>query len=88
METLPQPLAVVFREKEPVTQTHAAEAPGSLASGTLEVDNKVRNVRAIPPRPKPEGESPPNNGTPFDQEARELVKRIEKARNKMKKILS
>jgi PAS domain S-box-containing protein len=85
-ETLPQPLAVVFREKEPVTPTHAAEDPESLASGTLEVDNKVRNGRAIPPRPKPEGESPPNKADQLDQEMKELIKKIEKALGKMEKI--
>jgi PAS domain S-box-containing protein len=87
-ETLPQPLAVVFREKEPVPPPHAAEDPVSLASGALEEDNEVRNDRTNSQLHRQEGESPPNNEDQFDQEAKELIKKIEKAMGKVKKIPS
>jgi cell division septum initiation protein DivIVA len=81
---------VVFREQETmVPPPQAAEDP--LAPATVRLDNwnnELKDGRAVPQRPKPEEERPPNNGTPFDQEARELVKKIEEARDKVKKILS
>jgi PAS domain S-box-containing protein len=82
-ETLPQQLAVFFREKGPMAPPPAAEDPTSLASGTFKEDNKVRNGRGTPPLPKPEGEGPPNNADQLDQEAEELIKKIEKAMGKV-----
>jgi PAS domain S-box-containing protein len=88
-EALPRLLPVVSREQETMVPPQAAEDP--LAPATVRLDNwnnELKDGRAVPQRPKPEEERPPNNGTPFDQEARELVKKIEEARDKVKKILS
>ncbi|MFZ2087723.1 MAG: hypothetical protein WAU47_04030, partial [Desulfobaccales bacterium] len=77
-EILFQPLAVAFREKGPVAPPPAADGPMSLASGMLEEDNKVRNGLGNPSLPNQEGESPPNNADQFDQETKEIVKKIAK----------
>jgi PAS domain S-box-containing protein len=83
-ETLPQPLAAVFPEKETMSPPQAVQDPLAHANGTLEdLNNKVKDIRAKLQRPEPQEDGPSNNETSFDQEAKDLIKKIEEAMGKM-----
>jgi PAS domain S-box-containing protein len=86
-EGLPQPVAAVFREREPVAPARVAEDPVALASGMLEDLNSItQSLQSKPVRPKPEVKKPPDYGSQFDEEAKKLIKRIEDAMTKVEKI--
>jgi PAS domain S-box-containing protein len=83
-DTLPQPPAAVFREKETMAPPQAVPDPLAQANGALEDwDKKVKDMRAKLQRPQPQEDSPPNDETSFDQEAKDLIKKIEEAMGKM-----
>lgn len=86
-EAVSQPVATIFREREPVAPPRAAEDPMALASGMLDdLSTIARDIRSRPVRPQPEGERPPDYAAQFDQEAKKLIKRIEEAMTKVEKI--
>jgi PAS domain S-box-containing protein len=87
-EGLTQPLAQAqSREQEPSPPPHAAEDSMTIARGMMDdLDNIARDLRAKPARPQPEVKKSPDYTAQFDEEAKKLIKRIEDAMTKVKKI--